>query len=509
MFRTIARVIHEAKREYMAQQAVIKQSILKKEDKQLFHYRWMRYFFTEDTSNAQRPIVELQHRAAWIAVAILFQASNEIPHIADVSALIPFFLLLGSFWAMWMALRPAAKNQSMQQQKQKQQPQLWKRVVLILTFLVTIAGMFQFSRGAIWSFSAPQFSNDGTSLDTNAAILLVQGRNPYSDSNIPELFHRFDINANWTTPLRQGQFADRLDYPSMSELQSILNTSLKSGDVPEFEAKVSYPALSFLTLVPFALFNNYNVLPFYMLSYLLLIIVAWRAVRPELRPWVALLAIANVPMWASTIGGNLDIFYTLLLVVCWLKRDQRWLSAIFLGLALATKQIAWYFVPFYLIMALQHYGWKEAGYRLAIAGGIGLAINLPFIMWDYHSWFAGVMAPIADPMFPMGVGLVSLSTSHLIPYMPTWVYSALELGGMLATFVWYWRICRTRPEAAMLLAVLPLFLAWRSLSSYFYCVAFPAFILFSAQMKPARQNAFEYLRNRKTNTQQLTSTLHV
>ncbi|GHO84642.1 glycosyltransferase family 87 protein [Dictyobacter formicarum] len=491
----------------MVQRSVVEQTTHLKNNKQLFQYRWMQHFFSEDTSYTQRPIVELQRRATWIAVAILFQAANEIPHVADVSALIPFFLLLGSFWALWMALRPAPK-QSEEGKPGCKQARTWQRVVLILTFLVTIAGMFQFGRGLVDCFSAPQFSNDGTSLDTNAAILLVQGRNPYSDSNIPELFRRFDINANWTTPLRQGQFVDRLDYPSMSELQSILNTSLKSGSVPEFEAKVSYPALSFLTLVPFALFQNYNVLPLYMLSYLLIVILAWRAVKAELRPWVLLLAIANVPMWASTIGGNLDIFYTLLLIVSWLKRDQRWISAIFFGLALATKQIAWYFVPFYLIMALQHYGWKDACSRLAIAGGIGLAINLPFIMWDYQSWFAGVMAPIADPMFPMGVGLISLSTSHLLPYFSTWVYTALELGGMLLTIAWYWRICRSRPEAAMLLAVLPLFLAWRSLSSYFYCVAFPMFILFSAQMKPATQYAFDYLRARKQ-TSQLHSTAQV
>lgn len=497
--------MHEAKRKYMIQRSIVAQPT--QQQKHLFHYRWMRYFLTDDSSDEQRPILALQRRISWIAVAILCQASNEIPRIADVSALLPFFLLLGSFFAMWMALRPASEKQ--QQKDARAYPRLWQRVVLILTLLVTAAGMFQFGRGVVDSFSPPQFSNDGTSLDTNAAILLVQGRNPYSDSNIPELFRRFDINANWTTPLRQGQFANRLDYPSMPELQSILNTSLKTGDVPEFEAKVSYPALSFLTLVPFALFQNYNVLPFYILSYLLIVLVAWKSVRPGIRPWVILLAIANVPMWASTIGGNLDIFYTLLLLVSWLKRDQRWISAVFFGLALATKQIAWYFVPFYLIMALQHYGWKEACYRLTIAGGIGLAINLPFIMWDYHSWFAGVMAPIADPMFPMGVGLVSLSTSHLLPYLPTWVYSALEFGGMFLTYGWYWRICRTRPEAAMLLAVLPLFLAWRSLASYFYCVAFPTFMLLSAQMKPATQHVFAYLRTQQKNTSQLPTTIRI
>nr|MBA2284093.1 hypothetical protein [Ktedonobacteraceae bacterium] len=54
-------------------------------------------------------------------------------------------------------------------------------------------------------------------------------------------------------------------------------------------------------------------------------------------------------------------------------------------------------------------------------------------------------------------------------------------GAMLASLAWYWRICRERPEAALLLAVVPLFLAWRSLPSYFYCVAYPMFILMAAR----------------------------
>jgi hypothetical protein len=40
----------------------------------------------------------------------------------------------------------------------------------------------------------------------------------------------------------------------------------------------------------------------------------------------------------------------------------------------------------------------------------------------------------------------------------------------------------------MLLAVLPLFFAWRSLSSYFYCSAFPLFVLMAARM-PLGQKA--------------------
>jgi len=162
---------------------------------------------------------------------------------------------------------------------------------------------------------------------------------------------------------------------------------------------------------------------------------------------------------------------------------------VYFGLALASKQIAWYFAPFYLIMIWRHYGFKEAIYRMAIASGLGLLINLPFIMWDWKAWLAGVMAPVADPMFPMGVGLINLSDTHLLPYLPQTVYALLEGVAMLLVLVWYWHICRKRPEAALLLAFLPLFFAWRSLSSYFYCAAFPIFIVMTAKLEPFSHRA--------------------
>ncbi|MBA2677157.1 MAG: DUF2029 domain-containing protein [Ktedonobacteraceae bacterium] len=487
----------------MAQRSA--QDVLQKREKPFLTYKWMRHFFTEDVLDHNRSIIELQQRAVWIALAIFLQSLNEIDHnwyfpfIKPFGSLIPFALILGSFYALWRALRPAKEPSSqpahsLSSVKDQKGPKLWQRIVLVLTLVLTIAGAINLGWGVVLSFLPARFSNDGTSLDTNAAILLVEGHNPYTDSNIPDLLRRFDnIHPEWTTPLRRGQFAGRLDYPSMAEIQSILNTSLKANDVPEFEARVSYPALSFLTLVPFVLIQDYNVLPFYLLSYLLLVFIAWKVARPELRPWVLLLSLANVPMWSSTVGGNLDVFYTLLVVLAWLKRDQRWTSAVFFGLAMASKQIAWYFMPFYIIMTLRHYGWKEALYRSVISGGLALAINLPFIVWNYHTWLAGVMAPVADPMFPMGVGLVGLSVTHLIPYLPERIYSLLEYGAMLLSLIWYWRICLKRPEAALLLAIMPLFLAWRSLSSYFYCVAFPLYVVLAAQKNPSLVRVFSFL----------------
>ena len=73
-------------------------------------------------------------------------------------------------------------------------------------------------------------------------------------------------------------------------------------------------------------------------------------------------------------------------------------------------------------------------------------------------------------------------------FLPTAAYSLLEAIALLLCLAWYWRICKTRPEAAMLLAFLPLFFAWRSLASYFYCSALPLFILQMARMLPKGDN---------------------
>jgi uncharacterized membrane protein len=198
-------------------------------------------------------------------------------------------------------------------------------------------------------------------------------------------------------------------------------------------------------------------------------------------------------MWSSTVGGNLDVFYTLLIVLVWLCREKRWLSAVLLGLAIASKQIAWFFTPFYLILIWRTKGFKEALYRGSIGGLVALLVNLPFILWNPHAWLSGVMAPIADPMFPLGVGVISLSTSHLLPYLPQTLYTAMELLGILLCLGIYWRVCRKYPEAAMLLGVIPLFLAWRSLSSYFYCVAYPLFILLAARLQESHTPELDHI----------------
>lgn len=454
--------------------------------------QWLRYFFhKEDGFPHHHHEINLQRNASWIGFSLLLLSLNELlpfitsgegtwlpSFLARVVILLHCLLTLGSFFTSWQALRPG--EMAIQGEKPSL-PRRGPRLLLAILFLLAAIGCVMSISTVVLCFLAPRFPNDGTSLDTNAAMLLLQGRNPYTDSSILDVARHFFISPDWTTPLRQGPFSHFLDYPSSSDIHVAFAQALRSGTAPEFESRVSYPALAFLSLVPFALFHHSNVLPLYLASHLLLVAMAWRCVQPALRPWLLVLAMANIPMWDSTLSGNLDIFCFLFITLAWLQRDHHWRSALFLGLAIASKQTAWLFVPFYGLLIWRSISLKDACLGLGIALGIFWLFNLPFFLWNPHAWLTGVFAPVADPMFPLGVGIISLSNAHLLPSLPGWFYWLLEGTAMLCALVWYQRRCLRYPEAAIILAVLPLFFAWRSLPSYFACTAFPLFVLLAAR----------------------------
>src|SRR5579864_3422121 len=148
----------------------------------------MNYFFTDKHTPSTPIISDFQRRAVWIALALIFQALNEIDHnyylpiLKQFTSLPPLLLLTGSFYALWMAIRPESPSPhtSSIPPHTTQHPQRWQRIVLLLTFILTIPGIIQIGYTTFICFTPPVFTNDGTSLDTNAASLLLAGRNPYT-----------------------------------------------------------------------------------------------------------------------------------------------------------------------------------------------------------------------------------------------------------------------------------------------------------------------------------------
>ena len=332
-----------------------------------------------------------------------------------------------------------------------------------------------------WLWSMPRqhsedwtpYHNDAIALNDCSARLLLAGQDPYASLDIFDCYARFEIGADRTTPLRRGDFADVAIYPSDDQLDRTWALRARAGDNVEFVSRPSYPALSIVMLVPFVALGidtNYVYLACLLAA---IALIAWRA-RSGLRPFVLTGALGASCLVAFTVGGSADVLYALPLIAAWIWRDRLG-GALAFGVACAIKQLAWFFVPFWLIAVTASLGWRAALRQSLIAGGVFAAANLPFILWHPADWLAGVLTPVVEPMFPRGAGLVFLGTSGGLPLLPAAAYLALETIGVAVCLFIAWRARRSSPEIGVALALVPLFFAYRSLFSYFFLVPLFAF----------------------------------
>lgn len=353
--------------------------------------------------------------------------------------------------------------------------------VLCLTLLVVPLGIVQSARIVAASFSVPEYANDGTTLDHYAAQQLLMGHNPYVASDIVSAVRYLHQDPAHTTPLRQGAFADRpaTQYPTQDELRAVFARQPigQPDDVLAFESRVSYPALAFLPLVPFVWAGLPSVVLFFALCLIALAILLVRSAPPESRLWVGLLLLADTPLLNATLVGDLDVFYILLLFIAWRWWRRPVVSMVAFGLALAAKQLAWFFAPFYLLLVWRRCGLRVALVRLAGGAALFVIINAPFIVNNPAAWARGVLAPQFDPMFPLGNGLIRLALSGIMPLAPSVVYLALEALAILVCLHLYWRQRAASSGRGFTLPVLPLWFAWRSLTTYFYFITLPALVL--------------------------------
>jgi hypothetical protein len=330
------------------------------------------------------------------------------------------------------------------------------------------------------------YHNDAIALNECAARLVLEGRDPYTDLDVFSCYQSLGIGPDRTTPLRSGAFSDVAIYPSDDQMDHVWDERASGvGTNEEFVWRPSYPALSFLFLVPVvALGWDTNYLYVACLLVAMALVVA-RAPR-TLRPFFLTALLGAASHAAFTVGGSSDLLYALPLVIAWMYRDRKWAAMPF-GIAVATKQIAWFFAPFWIIAVITERGWRAAARDLAIATGIFAATNLPFIVHDASAWLAGIVTPLAEPMFPRGAGLIFLFTNGGLPLLPTVAYTAAEAIAGIICLVIAWRTRRTSPELGTVLAIVPLFFAWRSLFSYFFLL--PLFALGALARMPLGQLA--------------------
>jgi hypothetical protein len=316
--------------------------------------------------------------------------------------------------------------------------------------------------------------NDSTALCQQAAENLLDGENPYAGSNIILALEEFHGAYDRVTPLQAGTFTGVFPYPSQSQLKQVYDRAILNHSLPpvELESKMCYPAGSFVLPAPFIAMGITDIRVVYALFVLAgLGYAVW--ILPKKRRFAFIgVALISLELWNSVAGGETGSLVFPLLLVAWLMIDRNiWLSAFFMGLAVSTKQTAWFFLIFYAILILRVYGLKKIAAVIGIIAVIFLGMNLPFILMDAPLWLSSIMSPMIDRMFPVGSGIITLVTGSFIYIQEQAVFTAMEMSALGVGVVWYFVYCKRYPQTGPILSVIPLFFAWRSLWCYFFYVA--------------------------------------
>jgi uncharacterized membrane protein len=147
--------------------------------------------------------------------------------------------------------------------------------------------------------------------------------------------------------------------------------------------------------------------------------------------------------------------------------NSRWLSPIALGLAVASRQPAWFVVPFYVVAIWLRQGPRKALRRAVIVAVTALIPNLPFIVDAPDAFLDGVTGPMLGAFAPYGVGFVRFGVDGALPLLPREFYAALSAAAFVILIVVLVRYWRQIPVGALVFPYVPLYLAWRSLQNYF------------------------------------------
>jgi hypothetical protein len=320
----------------------------------------------------------------------------------------------------------------------------------------------------------PDYTSDAAAFNHFNAQLVLQGINPYTADG--RFWHAIaEFPHVGATPLKRGRYQGAAydPYgPGLGQIVSDVQQELAHPELrgPEYDPATlhSYPALAFLVYVPNVWAGLPSTAPTGVLFLLLLGIAACFRAPSTFRPYLALILLANQFLILGALRGEFEPVAYLLAILAWRLDRHRRLSPVALGLSAAVKQIIWPLIPLYTILTWRRHGGKEAMLRLVIMVIAFLAPNLPFILSSPGAWATGLLLPVTLPLFPSGVGLIEVTHSGLLPLWPPVVYGLLEIAALAALYVWCARTDRAlRPEIYPLLALLPFFLAWRSLLAYF------------------------------------------
>jgi hypothetical protein len=380
--------------------------------------------------------------------------------LSPAAALAAPLLMLAAFALLWWLSRSGTLAASTTYIFHRRSL-LW--LVLLIPLVLWGGATWMLNINALWH--ARGYIMDALAYLHLDAVLVLHGLNPYSHAaTFWEAAQRWP--TVYPTPLLRGIYAtSALHYPTPPSLLAqihaeLLNPSLRRGEFDPATAH-NYPAGA-IWLALLAVWAGSLSIQWLNIAALgvMALLVLWHA-PARYRSTIGMIVLCQTIIFYTTFDALCLVF----VLAGWHWLPQQRLSPALLGWGCAVKQLAWFFVPLYLIQIARAEGWHAAARRAVWLGGAFLLPNLPFILADPGAWVHSQFVPMADPMFPGGVGIVAPALGGVWPLWPAWNYAALEAGAWLGVCVVQWR----RPAITsdgLILALLPLFFARRDFATY-------------------------------------------
>jgi uncharacterized membrane protein len=317
--------------------------------------------------------------------------------------------------------------------------------------LIAVATLFAF---VVWSFiqihiAFTIYGTDNAALSHVAAEKLMDGQNPYSFNDrtlVEESAQRFGVPQTFITDTTDGQPISNL---------------------------MSWPAGSVLVLVPSLALGVDDVRWVVVIAEIITFAILWFRAPPVLRPLALLPLTVDPDLFIQfTGGGVMDYLWVAPMTACAAALYSRRLSmaGLMFGLAAGIKQQPWLLAPFLLIWLWQTQDRERRLSAIAEFAGVAavgfLALNLPFMLWDFGAWTRGVMLPLSQPLVPFGSG-ISLLTQAGIADLPKRFYSAATIGVLGVLVIAYALHFRTFKHALWFAPAIIMWFGYRGLQNYF------------------------------------------
>ncbi len=311
---------------------------------------------------------------------------------------------------------------------------------------------------------APQL-DDEEFITLAAAHALVNGSNPYTISFPTALYN----------------------YPQQTNKAASLTFTTNNT----FEAGIDYPALSFLTTVPFVLITKLGILVFnysgVMVQYTLFILIMYFLMALMMKdealakPPIAIIVFTMLVFTFLT--GFLNFLMLSLMIYSFYKIESKYLWVI-LGIAAALQEELWFAIILFLLYSFRNHGLRKGTINLFGVALVFLLVNGYFILAGPHSFITNVLVPIGGYILPSPYATFGYPIAHLYQVMLSSgniPFYAASVATIIA-FLYF-----NEKRLIFLMPIIPLLFLFRSNPPYYYF--FMAALVISMYIKGQKASA--------------------